>query len=614
MLPKNINQQSSNRSTKLLEGLLLIICTLTSILIIIWLFIYANYGIDFTDEGFYLNFISNPFLYSTSLTQFGFIYNPIYVFLNGEIASLRQFNILIIFLLSWYLTNLLLQQKFIDNNLYDRLASLVISFGFSTSSLITFISGLTTPSYNSLTLQSLLIFCIGWIFVYEAVNNNKKILGCILIGLGGYLAFMAKPSTAFGLTIVVFTYFIITFNFPFKRILIAFITTLILIYLSAFLIDGSFLEFTKRIERGIEAAKLLGGGHTVKNITRWDDFQLNNFEKNIIKIGSILLLFLTILVYFDKKKYIYIGFILITLISYIFFYSTEKIPTDFGAFRALIIGIVVFPMGLMSFFILRQKIIYSLGEEKWAMALLFLTIPYIYAFGTNNNYWRASGDAAIFWVLMGIIFLRPLAKKKQGWIFTLPLVLTTQILSVVLLQTGLENPYRQLQPLRLNQTVISIGVEKSKLVLSEEYAKYLESAMQGSSKAGLEAGMPVIDMTGQSPTILYAIGAESIGQAWTIGGYPGSQKLAEAALARVPCEKLSSAWLLVEDGGPRSLSSDLLATYGATLFSDFQVAAFWWTAQGAGGYKSARYQVLYKPTQSELVLNNCHSLRNAKRY
>ena len=35
----------------------------------------------------------------------------------------------------------------------------------------------------------------------------------------------------------------------------------------------------------------------------------------------------------------------------------------------------------------------------------------------------------------------------------------------------------------------------------------------------------MIDLTGQSPGILYAIGAVNVGQAWTIGGYPGSKRL-----------------------------------------------------------------------------------------
>jgi hypothetical protein len=46
---------------------------LSTTLILYWVFKFSAYGIDFTDEGYYLNWISNPFLYKYSLSQFGYI-------------------------------------------------------------------------------------------------------------------------------------------------------------------------------------------------------------------------------------------------------------------------------------------------------------------------------------------------------------------------------------------------------------------------------------------------------------------------------------------------------------------------------------------------------------
>ena len=36
----------------------------STVVILYWLFKYSVYGLDFTDEGFYLNWISDPFLYT----------------------------------------------------------------------------------------------------------------------------------------------------------------------------------------------------------------------------------------------------------------------------------------------------------------------------------------------------------------------------------------------------------------------------------------------------------------------------------------------------------------------------------------------------------------------
>ena len=58
---------------------------------------------DFTDEGFYLNWIAHPSLYKASHTQFGFIYHPLYLLFGGDIVLLRQANILITLALAWLL-------------------------------------------------------------------------------------------------------------------------------------------------------------------------------------------------------------------------------------------------------------------------------------------------------------------------------------------------------------------------------------------------------------------------------------------------------------------------------------------------------------------------------
>ena len=80
---------------------LVAMCALGTFLFIWQLLKYSAYGIDFTDESFYLVWIANPFLYEGSTSQFGFVYHPLYSLLGSDIANLRQANILITFGLAW---------------------------------------------------------------------------------------------------------------------------------------------------------------------------------------------------------------------------------------------------------------------------------------------------------------------------------------------------------------------------------------------------------------------------------------------------------------------------------------------------------------------------------
>ena len=109
----------------------------------------SNSGFDITDEGMYLNWISNPHIYKTSISHFGFLYNPIYNFLDGDIANLRKFNFLFNLTLSYSLVYLLIKK--IDKSfLYNHLQIQILIIGISLF-ICFYRKYLTTPAVNTNT-------------------------------------------------------------------------------------------------------------------------------------------------------------------------------------------------------------------------------------------------------------------------------------------------------------------------------------------------------------------------------------------------------------------------------------------------------------------------------
>ena len=203
----------------------------------------------------------------------------------------------------------------------------------------------------------------------------------------------------------------------------------------------------------------------------------------------------------------------------------------------------------------------------------------------------------------------PLIRERSSWLLLWPIAIAVQAITAILLQTGLEKPYRQPQPLRLNSSIVEIGPQKSQLILSQGYADYISSAVSVSRRVGFEPKTPIIDLTGQSPGILFALEADSIGQAWIIGGYPGSLNFAKAALARTSCEKISIAWILFESSRPRSIPTEVMLSVGSDFYSAYKQVGVWQIADGAGGYKARNTQELYKPKNSQDILMNCKKKR-----
>lgn len=592
---------------------MLMISAAATVLILIWVLRYSFYGIDFTDESFYLVWISNPFLYDVSVSQFGYIYHPVFVLLNGNIAVFRQANILITFGLSWWLAFIFLK-LLVPENSAQKVYLHIMAAGLAITSIIFVIyhaRWLPTPSYNSLAFQALLVAAIGLLLADKA-NSSRSAVGWVMIGVGGWLALMAKPSTALALAVGVLVYLVIARKFSARMILLAIISALALLLISALLIDGSVFKFAERLRLGIEFTRLMEGGHTLNKIIRIDSFYIEPRVKLAIFFLAVTSFIMMRGTYLGTKKGIALSLLLsfafLCLIA-LFALGVIQRTARFGEFQGMLIFSTVFSAVAIGLVFGRKKLLNNISSAQWSLALLFFVMPHIYAFGTNSNYWAQGTSVSIFWLLAALIVLAPLLREKTEWSFLIPLVITAQTVTAILLQTGFEQPYRQPRSLRQNDSIAEIGATGSNLVLSAGYAQYLEDAKAAAKDAGFEAGTPMIDLSGQSPGILFALRAESIGKAWIIGRYPGSLNVARAVLGRTSCRQIAAAWVLFEPDGPRSIPVEVMPSLGAEFPENYKVAGSWQTAEGAGGYTASRTQVLYSPIAPNETLEACRAIR-----
>ena len=598
------------------KHLLLALSAIVTLLILGWVFWFSRYGIDFTDEGYYLVSISNPFEYKVSPTQFGYIYHPLYELLNGDIAALRQANILITFCLAWFLGNTFLKIVFGTERL-DFKCRLINAAGLATTALFSLTSSshwLPTPSYNSLAFQALLIAAVG-LLLADKTTSRASIFGWVLIGIGGWLAFMAKPTTALVLALCSGCYLFAARKFVYRLVGFSLATAVILLVLSAFIIDGSIIAFVNRLISGMEWFRLIGGGgtHSLAGSIRIDKLILSQNAKIFVVLSTIAIFMAA---YFSQKQNKVQENIAILIsvacaiysITIIFDFPFGKI--QFGIFDGFLVWPISFAAILTGLALYRFKGLVEIQLSQWALAVCFLVFPYIYALGTNRNYWENGTNAAIFWVLSGLVFLQPTSSGKKFSALLFPLGFAAQLAAVLGLYAGFESPERQPQPLRENDYKLEVGKSGSELILSTGFGNYIAEAFTLAKQAGLRKGMPIIDLSGQSPGLLYALGATNIGIAWITGGYPGSNVVAVESFKKVPCEDLADAWLLVEPAGPRRISLDTLTSFGANVSADYAMVATWKTAEGAGGFKEARLQYLMKPVRpAAQAIQACHQTR-----
>lgn len=575
---------------------------------------YCAYGFDFTDEGFYLAWISNPFIYEFSTTQFGFIYHPLYFLMEESISGIRRVNILITWTLSSILTYTILKMA-VPQSTDFGFTTLSLSVAIASCSLATFSFFLVTPSYNSLNEQAAIIVSLGLVLIVKD-STHENLSGWILTGVGGWLSFMAKPTTAAALAVTVLVFLSASRLLRFKPLLTAALTATGLLLASAFLIDGSIEKFVDRLATEAGGYATFDSRYSLSGIFRPLDINFTNAQKLMILAGGIASFLGGLIAHMKKGRAAthLFNFLLLLCCAFAIAMALELIywDNDLGIWIGkILLGPPLAALPFILYASLFNSAYIPQQSHIWLAIWLFL-LPLMIAFGSNGELFDHSTLRSIFWVLAGIVLLLAYARQQQSWQALLPAAIVIQLLVLLVFQEGIKNPYRQ-SDLRLNSEVDGVKLRSSNLRVSTASRDYIYNAISKTHQARFEKGDPVIDLTGQSPGLLFAMGARNVGRPWLVGGYPGSFDYVTQSLARVSCKKLAAAWVLTEPDGPRSISSNVMKSFGGNLSSDYHLTGSWMTSEGAGGYEQQRKQDFYKPSRPEAIAMSCEALRKASR-
>ncbi|MDO9214611.1 MAG: hypothetical protein Q8Q54_07875 [Methylococcales bacterium] len=619
----NFLKPSINNPPKILDVFVLATAALVTLITLVWLLAHSHYGIDLTDESFYLIWMANPWIYPVSTTQFGFIYHPLHLLLHGDISLLRQANILIIFSLAWVLCAVFFRATIDDNQektaSWRSLPMLALAGVTATCSFIYFCTygWLATPSYNSLVFQALLIASIGLLLADKTVSLSS-IIGWVLIGVGGWLTFMAKPTSAAALGVVISMCLPLAGKLNLRLLSVAVLTAITLLITSAWVIDGSLIVFIERLRGGLEALRLLDAGQI--HMFRIDDLLMPNKEQCLLIFASVIVCIALFFTASENKISTIMGFgfvllftttSLVIISGYLLFQTSSPYPSR----SSLLILAVPLSTWLFGFVLIRQSY-FKVSKIQWGMALYFAVLPHVLAFGSNNNYWLQGSLGSLFWVLAGLVILMPFVSSTGKPRILLPAVVSGQLITVFLLYGAMEHPYfGQPEPFRQYDDTASTPIKKSNLILPKELADYYLDVKKMASNAGFQSDTPVIDMTGDGSGVLYAINAKAIGSAWFIGGFTGSDNMAKSLLNRVPCTDITNTWLLVAPDSPLKLSPTILNSIGLSFEKNFEMADelnIPSTQLARRGIPVGQLQ-LWKPKQTtQYTIPTCEKEQNAR--
>lgn len=618
-------QFASERTLSLLlDRTLLVLSLVTTATLFARPLYYSGYGFDLSNEGFYLNFIANPFAYAVNSppTLFGFVYHWPYRWAGGDVAALRMANVTLTMALGWVCSFLVIRRLWT----VDWPHAAVLSAGIASLALASFYFWVLTPGYYTLNLHSLLMVAIG-LLVADQPGRLREVLGWVLVGVGGWCCFMAKPTTAAATAFVVALYVVVLRRKSLLPMLGAALVALALLVVTAYLIDGGVTGLVARMISSAKAETLLGAGHEISLIFRIDWLPTSRSQLvSAVLVAAALLLSIFMGSTHKLLTSLALAVVLILTVAIALLRIDPisiKLSTLFLVPAFTCLGTMFYREGL----VLRTQ-----TRDSIALALTFLVLPHLLALGSNVNYWTVGSKAALFWMLAVVAFLSPLAQQGRSVATLLPLTVLAQLLTASVVNAAILNPWRQIKDLHAYIAVTPLP-GGGRLVLSQPLHDYLASARARARAAGLEVGTPMVDLSGRSPGLLYVLETRALGLPWLIGAYPGgnaaatverlgpplpivpyagSNAAAVEVLGLENCTDLAKAWVLIEPEGPHHLDpTSVMASFGAGQADYVAAAAF--ETPFDGDYPSTYRQVLLKPLRpAALAEQSCREARRQR--
>lgn len=573
--------------------------------------IAALTGFNFTDEARALNYMVGEIKYNSHLTFEEFIYAPISSLVRENVAMLRLLNIICVYALSlWALLESIRQinNKGLESAGFNR----YFVYGIPCLSFFP-IAGIKTANYNSLALIGCLLFTISLLRILKAETpiRRQKIFNLSILSLGLAISLAGKPTTFLALSTIAIALFTISEKLTLEDLCIIGIGTATITAIAITTLAGGFDNIKYLYHNGYTNAKLLGSGHSAVKLA------IEPLKVLILApIGPILIVFILLKqnrykaifqklnpwIDINARTLINIYMVSATIVLVLIFTHTFLVPLakksiSFGIYYLLILT----PLSVAIQGINSSKT--TIKRDEWLGFGLICLIPFAYGFGSTVIASRIL-SSGFFWIIASTYLVQVSGKKKleseMNKAVNIYLIMAVPLLiAKLIVGQRTSNGFNQ-----LNFRPINIRGENNLLLISKPHRDFIKYLRKKTQIAGFKPNEPMIDLTGQSPGVIYTLGGLALGKPWLIGGYPGSKKVAINTLNKVDKSLIKSAWILVDKDINQAAKqkyrglNDVLKDLGLDLNDKekFQLVVTKKVPQGIGNSRP-REIYIFKPIQ-----------------
>lgn len=522
-------------------------------------------GFDFRDDADYLLWVVNVDSYKATVTEFAFIWRPLYLLVGGDIGLYRIGGLVVLCCCGLTFASGIM--RFVGPRADAFVVRSFIRIALLTALFWEFMLWEPTPNYNELNLCALLLFFAGLLFASRDLADSPQkaslleatIAPSVLTGLSFAIMALGKPTTCL-LTFVLALSWIVLVRPP-RPILcfcVAAITACIALTVAIFVIDGSFAAFAYLKFSALKFDFAQNDGKDVHGIwnsivgpflpeRRWKIVPAALFGFVILAICASIYALEILPNRLDRRyrQALSIGLLLL-LGGLVALWRTLDIggpvvPAYHAWHFALLLALlalimVVFAKGLVD--------TNGVGERRGLAAAAILALaPISYSFGTNNPVVLHMTTAGVFWIGAAVLVAMLLSAN-----------LTLSALRVISLSVGtatlgfligvMASPGPIGNPIWQQVVPITLGPQNAVLRVDAPTAEYLAAMRRAAVANGFVSDTPIIDLSGVGPGLIFLLNGRASGVPWLANNSADTRAFSTAVLQTVSHAELDRSWVL----------------------------------------------------------------------
>lgn len=530
---------------------------LVQIALYVWM---APRGFEFTDEAYYFHNYLHWRDFTGTVTFFGAYFEWPFRAMRMNIAGMRLLSLVMVLisgavLMQQVLRFSLREQAYANKRdvrmvqpwcyLIPAMASAMLYF--------TYFGTLRAPSYNLLSLFTIAICTACLLRTLEQQAAGRSVRGApLLYGVALGACFLSKATTSLLMVLGhLLFFFAVSHTRQWKRLL-----EIVLLVSAGFALNILVitLEFPGWIDSLREGLVLLGirSDYTFSQMLRslrWD-------IQNALERTGLWVLLGGLLFVFVRRKLTIAAPAIISLMAVGLIVSAAFALSHEQHTRLWLVGMAVAALGLWNLERVGRSLRPFTGDDRADLALMALLfyLPVAFSFGSNMSAFGHSIMASLF--ACCAVYLRLYRLAHQGMLARTALGACTILLCLPALLTQVwaltdaRYTYRQLRPLAVHDVPITLGVPATRLWVDSITNKSLQDIGAMVKQAGFKPGKDILDLTGDGPGLIYAVGANPLATPWMLGGYAGSDNAAAHTIDSLPLSTLRGTWLLTSTNNP----------------------------------------------------------------